>query len=411
MTLLLYIAASLLLCGLPCTIHSTDSSTATGKLVSIDKQQATILVNDAPQTVPLDQIQKLTGDQSVIEQRPDSSFLIRLIDDSQIIAKQMTVKSGVVGISSWPLNGSVSSPQETSRKNVRSVRFRIPSDQLDSQWAEIVATEHEGDTLVIRKSATSLDYLDGVVISMDDESILFEYAGDEIPVKRTKLEGILFYQRGTAEEQPEPAFVATLCNGTRLRGNALTVADDAVTITTLAGVQWSDSLQSLSNVNYAIGRTLFLSDTDPAELTVTPHIASSLDDALTQLLYKPRRNVTRGNRPLTLRFPDRNQSTESFSKGLCLHSRTEITYRLGKQYSQFHTLAGIAPELGERGAVKLVISADDETLFEETIEGGQAPVAVDLNVAGRRRLTIVVDYADKLDVADRIHLCDLRVTK
>ena len=286
----------------------------------------------------------------------------------------------------------------------------MPSEQLDSQWTEIVDTEHEGDTLVIRKAGGSLDYLDGVVVALDETSVTFQYDGDEIPVKRTKLEGILFYQRTTEEDQPVPAFVATWRNGTRLRGNALTVADDVATFTTLAGVTWSRPLPSIGNIDYAIGKTLFLSDTDPAELTVTPHIASSLGDELTQLLYQPRRNSGRRNQPLTLRFPEQRK-TESFSKGLCLHSRTEITYRLGNQYRQFHALAGIAPELGERGAIQLTVQADGETLFEETIKGGQEPVAIDLDVARKRRLTILVDYANKLDVADRIHLCDLRVTK
>ena len=50
-------------------------------------------------------------------------------------------------------------------------------------------------------------------------------------------------------------------------------------------------------------------------------------------------------------------------------------------------------------------------LWEYTIDGDQPPVPVDLDVEGIRRLRILVDYGDDGDVADRLYLCEARVTK
>ena len=417
MTFLIRLAASLLLAGLPFNIHSSNSTVTNGELIAVDDRQATLDVDGTEQTIAVDEIQKLTADQVLRTQRPDNSLLIELVDDSQIIVRQITLASGNVTLTPWSASGNSNTESKvadviTPRKGIASVQFGMPSEKMNSQWNEILTSEHQGDTLVIRKGGGALDYLEGVVLAADDQFVTFQYEGDEIPVKRSKLEGILFYQRaaGNDDALAEPALVATLQGGTRLRGQSMNVADDLVTITTVGGVTWTESLTALANVDYAIGRTLYLSDVEPAKVIVTPHIASKLDEELTQLLYKPRMNVGHNNRTLQLRDPS-DTKDESYRKGLCLHSRTEISYRLNNAYRQFHTLAGIDPALGTRGAARLIISADGDTLWEQTIKGGQPAVVIDLDVKDKRRVTIVVDYEDKLDVADRVHLCDLRVTK
>jgi len=409
LTLFLHIATTLLFAALPCNVRSLDGTVSKGELLSIDKQNVVIQSEDGKTTLPLDQIQQIT---SIAEakQRPEGSILLRLVNDSRLVAKDVTLASGVVSMTPW----AGSRPQKCTRKQIRTLRFGLPSPSLDEQWNEVTQSEHAGDTLIIRKGTDSLDYLEGVVIAMDESMVTFEYDGDEIPVKRSKLEGILFYQTGgagTSEEQPEPALVASLRSGGQLRANTLTVSGDQVNVTMMSGAEWSVPLEELSSVDFAVGRTLFLSDAAPAELIVTPHIASKLDEALTQLIYQPRNNKGQNNRPLQLRYPSRDNAVETYSKGLCLHSRTHISYRLGNAYQQLNALAGIDPQLGERGAVNLVIKADDETLLDEVVRGGEEPLTINLDVSKRRRVTIIVDYAADLDIADRLHLCDLRVTK
>lgn len=407
MTVFLHITTTLLLAALPCSVRSLDGTIVTGELLTIDERNVVIKGDVGETTLPLDQVQKITSDTKLRTKRPGDSSLVRLVDGSQLVAKEITLEEGVFLAKPWAGSQSVKS----SRRRIQSVRFGLPSQVLDDQWNQLAKAEHAGDTLVIRKGADSLDYLEGVVITMNKELVTFEYEGDTIPVKRSKLEGILFFQTGASEDQPEPDLVATLRSGEQLRADALEVAEDQVSITTLAGVEWSVPLDELNSVDFGVGRTLFLSDTEPAELIVTPHIASKLDEALTQLIYQPRSNIGQNNRPLQLRFPSLDNSVKTYSKGLCLHSRTHISYRLGNAYGQLQAVAGIDPQLGERGAVNLIIKGDDETLMDEVIQGGDEPLAIDLDVSKRRRVTIIVDYAADLDIADRLHLCELRVTK
>jgi hypothetical protein len=45
------------------------------------------------------------------------------------------------------------------------------------------------------------------------------------------------------------------------------------------------------------------------------------------------------------------------------------------------------------GSVRLVLSADGETLFEARLERGQAPLPLAVDLAGRQRFAIAVDTA------------------
>jgi hypothetical protein len=50
-------------------------------------------------------------------------------------------------------------------------------------------------------------------------------------------------------------------------------------------------------------------------------------------------------------------------------------------------------------------------LLAASVTGGDAPLSVDLDLTGVRRLAIVADFAGGLDVGDHLLLCDARVIK
>jgi len=101
----------------------------------------------------------------------------------------------------------------------------------------------------------------------------------------------------------------------------------------------------------------------------------------------------------------------SYERGLSFRSRTSVVYRLPKDGRRFLASVGIDDRAGDTGNVRLVISGDNRTLFDETVDGGQTPVELSLDVAGIRRLTILVDYGEGLDIGDFLNLCNARITK
>ena len=68
-------------------------------------------------------------------------------------------------------------------------------------------------------------------------------------------------------------------------------------------------------------------------------------------------------------------------------------------------------ETGPSGAVQVEIKADGRTLWQSAVRAGDKPRPIDVDLTGAKRLQIVVDYGDNLDVGDELVLGDLRLVK
>jgi hypothetical protein len=104
-------------------------------------------------------------------------------------------------------------------------------------------------------------------------------------------------------------------------------------------------------------------------------------------------------------------ATKTFSKGLALRSRTEITYRLPPRYQRFMAIAGIEPATTTAGHVRLSIFGDDRALLETEVTGDQPPHPIQLDISNVKRLKILVDFGQNLDTGDWLNLCDARIAK
>ena len=89
----------------------------------------------------------------------------------------------------------------------------------------------------------------------------------------------------------------------------------------------------------------------------------------------------------------------------------ELVYLLTEDFRRCQALVGIDDRVREGGNVRLVISGDDKELFSQAITGHDEPFPLDLDITGVKRLKIVVDFGDELDIADHLNLCEARLTK
>ncbi len=62
-----------------------------------------------------------------------------------------------------------------------------------------------------------------------------------------------------------------------------------------------------------------------------------------------------------------------YSKGVAIHSRSEITWLLTEPFVKFSAVAGIDDRVRPHGNVRLTIHGDDRVLLEQTVQGTDAP--------------------------------------
>lgn len=81
----------------------------------------------------------------------------------------------------------------------------------------------------------------------------------------------------------------------------------------------------------------------------------------------------------------------AYDKGLGVHGPSLVRYRLGQACSRFVADVGIDDDQGGLGSVEFEIWADGERLFRSgVVTGASPPVAVDVDVRGRRDLRLFV---------------------
>jgi hypothetical protein len=97
-----------------------------------------------------------------------------------------------------------------------------------------------------------------------------------------------------------------------------------------------------------------------------------------------------------------------YPKGLGVHSRGTITYRLGGKYRRFHATIGVDDSAAGRGSVVFKVLLDGKTAYKsDVLTGTSAPVAIDrLDVAGAKIMALSVDYATEGDILDHADWCD-----
>jgi hypothetical protein len=278
------------------------------------------------------------------------------------------------------------------------VRFGISTTKLDEAWAALLARESKDDLLVIKKEDV-LDFLAGVTGNVGagaQDKIGFLLEGDEVPVAREKVYGIIFHRRA-----PNPA--KTVCQVRLTSGDVLATSRFALergqfSLRLTAGADLALTAAQVAALDFSAGKIRYLSQLEPRDVKYVPFF---------DIVYEYRRDKSLDGTPLAL-------AGKTYPRGLALHSRTTLRYRIAGEYTKFQAIAGIDDEVRRNGdySVRLVITGDNKPLFDAEVKTRDAPRPLDLDVTGVRDLEILVDFgSDMLDICDHLDLADAKLVK
>jgi hypothetical protein len=296
------------------------------------------------------------------------------------------------------------------------VRLQPLDPALEPQWKEIRGVDSPSDLLIVRKRAgESLDYLEGLVEQIAADQIAFRLDEDPVRVPRGKVVGVI-YRRNEFEGSLIPGCLVAGRQGLRIAAQAVELDGNQLRFTTLSGVELTWPIAELQSADFSAGKVVYFSDLKPVSENWQPLVSLPDRATLATRFGQPRLDRSAAGGPLTLLIPDPAHANtpgrlETFVKGLALRSRTEYVVRLPTGYSRFLALAGIEPSTRSSGNLMLSVFGDDRLLMESPIVGEAAPIPIELNIAGVKRLRIVVDYGDNLDTGDWLNICNARIVK
>lgn len=311
-----------------------------------------------------------------------------LVDGTRLTCSEFSVEKGQARLTTVQC-GTLIVP--ISR--VAQVRFGISTGKLDEAWSALAGRESKTDMLIVKKEEV-LDHLDGVVGEVG-EKIGFLLDGDEVPVAREKVYGIVF--RRKTGSLPKATCQVELAGGDVLQ--AVTVAGNGAEfkLKLATGPEVTIGAGALASFDYSAGKVRYLSQLEPRDVKSLPYW-----DAISYREF--RRDRSLDGTPISL-------GGKTYARGLAINPRTTLRYRIAGEYTRFQGVVGIDDSVRRLGDVLVVISGDGKTLFESEIMGVNPPRPFSLDVTGVRDLEILVDFGGGANVGDHLDLADARLIK
>lgn len=378
-----------------------------GTLDQVTAERIVVSTPAGPQTLDLKSLQSVRSTNAKADTTSAGDIRVELMDGSSLRCETFTAKSGKAALK---LRGGNSVDIRT--RDIRWVRFRAPQESVDSQWDAQIEEAARGDIIVIRKSARTaperepsvvLDRQSGIAQEVTAEVVQFELDGDRIPVKRERLEGLIYFHP-TDREAADPVGRLEDIAGSVWNVRTLRSEGDSLAFESVSGVTGSMPLERVMRLDLSIGNTVFLSDLEPESVDWAPYIESRVAAANLAKFYLPRRDVGRGGAKLML-------DGRSFDKGLSIHSKTTLVYRVPKNFRRLFATVGIDDHTRDLGHVQMTVLGDGKSLWSELVSGADKARELEVDITGVRRLTILVDYGQDTDRADVAVLGNARLTK
>ena len=371
-----------------------------GTLESLNANSAILKTGSGSESVPTSDILKIRS------ASPDSapsieSIVVRLVDDSQLRVRTY-LSSGTVVTVTHPQLGELRIPVAS----VSSVRFAAVDSKVEPEWNQLIERAPKKDMIAVRKGDV-LDHLDGIVGSMNDATLQFQLDGDDIPVKREKVFGLIFSKRESSARKAVAQ--VELSSGDLLSAKQIEWNGTKWLVRLVTGLETQVAPESIKVIDYSISKYTYLSDLEPRGMKHTPFFGEFSD--FNVFAYRRDKDFE-GNR-ISL-------GHKSYAKGLAIHSKTVLKYRLGGDYRRFHAVMGIGDEIN-RGNVDVTVKADEKVVFNGPVKVGEngaqgarrpVPQVLDIDVSGVVELEILVDYgSDQIDIGDRLYLANARLVR
>jgi hypothetical protein len=394
LVILVFMARSVLAGPPEVQVNTLDGRTVNGTLESITSDAVVVKSGDTQSTVKSSDLHSLSLKSPAEAPAKKPSAWVELADGSRVPVETFLVKGGKATVTL--LDGA---ELALAVKQVRSVRY----SKLDEPDAEVAQTEAAGDLLGVRKRE-NVDFLEGVIGDVTKEAVNFTIDGEPLAVNPSKIDSLVFAARPAGEDGPTPVCVVEETSGASLQAKSIELKDGKVRLTLLAGGIVERPLDAVRRLDFSAGKLTYLSDLKPQSVQWTPFFDLGKQSPALAKFLGPR--FDRGREDEVMRLDGK-----TYKKGISLTSRTEIVFKVPAQAKRFRALAGIDDGVANLGSVQLQITGDGRQLYSGKLTGKDPPAELDLDLAGVRRLAILVDFGDDLDVGDHLNLCEARIVK
>ena len=240
----------------------------------------------------------------------------------------------------------------------------------------------------------------GRLVSLGQNAGLFVFADRERSFQVDRVYGIVLATgvwdaSGPAARREYPVRVE-LVDGSTFTGRIERADGESIHVATSVNAAVVLDLDDIAALTITSDRVVYISNLK----TVTQKIEGILHRP-----WAPRFDKSAGGGPISL-------GGRVYERGLGVHSRTELTFAIDGVYEMFVATIGIDDSVRPRGSVVFRVAGDGRVLYDSgVVTGKDEPVDIRVDVTDVRRLRLIVDFGEGLDLADHANWADARLLK
>ena len=270
---------------------------------------------------------------------------------------------------------------------------RLNSDPAEESFTAATAEKNDEDQVFVRLGG-GLEPISGLIEKIDNFAVEIDNGSGVRKIGRDTIYGIVFAMVGRAPDHSGKVLV-TLADGSTMWGQVDSLADGKFSISTVGNSKVTLPWAKVSGLKVRSTRMVFLSDLSPVEARHQPLVTLKRD-------WQADKSVA--GRPLTL-------AGKSYEKGIGVASRSVLVFENEGNFDLFAATIGIDSETEGRGDCVFVVEVDGREKYRQRVTGRDPARPVAVEIDGGRRVSLIVETGEDLDLSDHANWCDARLVK